>query len=150
MFNNKYNYRVFWENAEGGTDLEYCGMVYGFRSRPRSQRIISIDLYSGLNDKWGHPIYKNDIILINMGHVLPDILIVVYGDRADKFAAFGLEMRRKYPDEHGSEITFDFLNRKLSRDCKVIGNAHQNKDLIKLVYNDFYSEDYGEVIRRIK
>ena len=68
---------------------------------------------TGLNDKNGRLIYENDLIKID-----DDVAVINW---SDYYARFMLE---------SSEDIFDFET-TYAEECEVIGNIHENKELLK-------------------
>jgi uncharacterized phage protein (TIGR01671 family) len=85
----------------------------------------------GLKDKKGHEIYEGDIAKINMGRVNDDILVVAFGGPWD-YAGFGLTGKRigwKEGDSDPPEC-WDTLNPQYAVELEVIGNIHENAELL--------------------
>jgi hypothetical protein len=75
---------------------------------------VIIEQSTGLKDKNGKLIYENDLIKID-----DDVAVINW---SDYYARFMLE---------SSEDIFDF-ERSYAEECEVIGNIHENADLIKV------------------
>lgn len=73
-----------------------------------------LDQCTGLKDKNGKLIYENDLIKID-----DDVAVINW---SDYYARFMLE---------SSEDIFDF-ERSYAEECEVIGNIHENANLIKV------------------
>lgn len=73
---------------------------------------------TGLKDKNGRLIYENDLIKID-----DDVAVINW---SDYYARFMLE---------SSEDIFDF-ERSYAEECEVIGNIHENANLLELKQDD--------------
>ena len=95
----------------------------------RSSEIMQ---FTGLLDRAGAEIYEGDIVEINMGQIFPARLKVVYGGPWE-YAGFGLTHKRPKPpfEEWETDETWDMLNPQYAKDCEVIGNVHENPELLK-------------------
>ena len=73
-----------------------------------------IEQYTGLKDKNGKEIYEGDIVQID-DHILGDFKIVWHG--------LGWKIKRA--------VGYETLSVHKSQDCTVIGNIHENPELLE-------------------
>lgn len=85
-----------------------------FNENVDMEYINTLEQCTGLKDKNGQLIYENDLIKID-----DDVAVINW---SDYYARFMLE---------SSEDIFDF-ERSYAEECEVIGNIHENADLIKV------------------
>jgi len=93
------------------------GMIYFFDIIQRKvkayyQRFF-IEQYTGLKDKNGKEIYEGDILQID-DHILGDFVVVWHN--------FGWKIKRS--------VGYESLSVHKSEDCTVIGNIHENPELL--------------------
>ena len=74
---------------------------------------IHIEQYTGLKDKNGKEIYEGDILQID-DHILGDFVVVWHN--------FGWKIKRS--------VGYESLSVHKSEDCTVIGNIHENPELV--------------------
>lgn len=72
-----------------------------------------IEQYTGLKDKNGKEIYEGDILQID-DHILGDFVVVWHN--------FGWKIKRS--------VGYESLSVHKSEDCAVIGNIHENPELV--------------------
>lgn len=87
--------------------------------------------YTGLRDKNGKEIYEGDIVKINMGRFNRDILEVKWGGYWEH-AGFGLHGKRIDKEDWESEYSWDDINPYYAKDCEIIGNIYENKDVLEI------------------
>lgn len=90
---------------------------YSFRDLLEDKNCI-VEQCTGLKDKNGKLIYENDLIKID-----DDVAVIKW---SDYYARFMLE---------SSEDIFDFET-IYAEECEVIGNIHENADLLELKQDD--------------
>jgi uncharacterized phage protein (TIGR01671 family) len=75
---------------------------------------LVIEQYTGLKDKNGKEIYEGDILQID-DHILGDFVVVWHN--------FGWKIKRS--------VGYESLSVHKSEDCTVIGNIHENPELLE-------------------
>lgn len=75
---------------------------------------LIIEQYTGLKDKNGKEIYEGDILQID-DHILGDFVVVWHN--------FGWKIKRS--------VGYESLSVHKSEDCTVIGNIHENPELLE-------------------
>ena len=130
MENSRFKFRVWDKQDEcyaysnnSDVDLLYIetdgNLTYGVYSNDYEDMIyipeseVIIEQCTGLKDKNGQLIYEGDLIKID-----DDVAVIKW---SDYYARFMLE---------SSEDNFDFET-TYAEECKVIGNIHENKELLK-------------------
>lgn len=73
-----------------------------------------VEQYTGLEDKNGKEIYEGDILQID-DHILGDFVVVWHN--------FGWKIKRS--------VGYESLSVHKSEDCTVIGNIHENPELLE-------------------
>ena len=119
--NNRFKFRAWdkineeWLNIPHlSLDVE-IGLLNGFFDyEEAAKRRYVLEQCTGLKDKNGKLIYENDLIKID-----DDVAVINW---SDYYARFILE---------SSEDIFDF-ERSYAEECEVVGNIHENADLIKV------------------
>lgn len=83
----------------------------------------TVGQYTGLCDKNGTKIFEGDVVKVNIGYLKRQGVVFYEGTAAK----FGLKM------ENGTEKNFSFLGAQMVKmyDVTVIGNIHDNPDLLK-------------------
>lgn len=77
-------------------------------------KCATIEQYTGLKDKNGKEIYEGDILQID-DHILGDFVVVWHN--------FGWKIKRS--------VGYESLSVHKSEDCTVIGNIHENPELLE-------------------
>ena len=130
MENSRFKFRVWDKQDEcyaysnnSDVDLLYIetdgNLTYGVYSNDYEDMIyipeseVIIEQCTGLKDKNGQLIYEGDLIKID-----DDVAVIKW---SDYYARFMLE---------SSEDNFDFET-TYAEECKVIGNIHENADLLE-------------------
>lgn len=78
-----------------------------------NQKNYIVEQYTGLKDKNGKEIYEGDILQID-DHILGDFVVVWHN--------FGWKIKRS--------VGYESLSVHKSEDCTVIGNIHENSELL--------------------
>lgn len=89
-------------------DPEYYNMV------DIIEGVEAIEQYTGLKDKNGKEVYEGDILQID-DHILGDFVVVWHN--------FGWKIKRS--------VGYESLSVHKSEDCTVIGNIHENPELLE-------------------
>lgn len=97
---------------------------------PYKEERITFEQYTGLDDEKGTEIYEGDIVRTERLNNEVDILEVVYGGPYDD-AGFGITSKRKPHHGTGSDPTWDRLNPRYAVLLEVVGNIHENPELLK-------------------
>ena len=86
----------------------------------------TIGQYIGLTDKNGKKIFERDIVIFNRGRNLPNTiprpLIIFFDERNAQFTIY--------------ENPFATLQKDMMPECEVIGNIHDNPELLKELENE--------------
>lgn len=106
---NKYSQRICWLPENGGQ--ANCPVKNG-----------TVGQYTGLKDKSGAEIYEGDIIKGCFGHI--DVIQYSKQDNASSDL-----MRSLVGESKGWNSTIG--NRMDANSCEIIGNIHQNPELLK-------------------
>ena len=112
---------IVYGNSDSIGDYDYIDMQDG----------LPIMQFIGLKDMYLKDIYEGDIVNIDMGRLDPDKKEVVFGGHW-KYAGFGLHGKRKDrgKDNWETKFTWDALNPETAKKCEIIGNIHENPELL--------------------
>ena len=101
----------------------------GLKSWQILERFMLVMQFTGYKDSGGAEIYEGDVIKIDLSGA---ICSVKFGDYLLTDALFGKNYHHDgfYVDNNGK---YDSLGACVDYGCKVIGNIHQNPDLLKKV-----------------
>ena len=104
--NNDKRYRYAFNMDDFGKVIEYV-------DGEKVYMPYIIEQYTGLKDKNGKEIYEGDILQID-DHILGDFVVVWHN--------FGWKIKRS--------VGYEPLSVHKSEDCTVIGNIHENPELL--------------------
>lgn len=115
---NKYYYRVLVGNTDNTDDQYVCSSVYdGDKWAHFDEYCGVIEQYTGLKDKNGTEIYEGDVVKVEGDGEIYRVKWIRSG--------FGLEPRYNSP-------RYPVLgNVELRRKIEVIGNIHENPELLE-------------------
>ena len=109
MENSRFKFRVWYKSVKA---FQFDAEV--FLSEVIDDNDVIIEQCTGLKDRNGKLIYEGDLIKID-----DDVAVIKW---SDYYARFILE---------SSEDIFDFET-TYAEECKVIGNIHENADLLEV------------------
>ena len=88
----------------------------------------TVGQFTGMIDRFGNEIYEDDIDL-NIDEEGTEIGRVMYSEAFGKFICIYSEASGNWFDFEGTQGEF------IAHSCEVIGNAHDNKELVKRRYD---------------
>lgn len=117
---NEWRIGYFYTAAQGCVAIIGDG-VDGYQVKPKT-----VGEYTGLTDKKGKKIFEGDIIKYRH-HAIDEKVVIRYGAPENRYNMYGW-----YLDDNRGNTAFR-LNEYFIKDynCQVIGNIHDNPELLK-------------------